>query len=446
MTDIYNIENQLKGEQILNIIAYYIWNVLDINQKHKFNIDLRYWIYNFITQFTEPTIKYDIFLLFNEQKIYTQVFVDSIIYFAYYANIIKCIKYKLKHIKLPINIVVKYYNNNINKIISWLSKKECDDFNIINARNIISNMCYYNKMCQLKIKSENYGFPKIKINYDGLQIDNTLPIKFKLSSINNNINGTFAFNSIYELFTMLRVSIEQATINNINIKLPLYINKGGYVYIPETEEIITLNLSVTHNYNKYIINSTDNIILHYLSNIKHLSYELILELFNSSNNIITRSKFGIYKEFHDLVYEKIHQLVDASYNLHSNKYVYIQCYRPECNHKNIFIKKNIYAKCYKCNIGEFCIKCRSSSHTGECNNIDNASIDFIDNTCIKCPLCNVNVYKFDGCNHMRCSLCSQQFCYLCGTSYNTPNEVINHHLGDVTENVCSGIINRSNSL
>jgi hypothetical protein len=42
---------------------------------------------------------------------------------------------------------------------------------------------------------------------------------------------------------------------------------------------------------------------------------------------------------------------------------------------------------------------------------------FILNTTTPCPNCNVFIEKDGGCDHMTCSQCSYQFCYICSADY-----------------------------
>jgi len=45
---------------------------------------------------------------------------------------------------------------------------------------------------------------------------------------------------------------------------------------------------------------------------------------------------------------------------------------------------------------------------------DACTQDLLNKTSKPCPKCSARTYKYTGCNHMKCSQCSQDWCWLCG--------------------------------
>jgi hypothetical protein len=75
---------------------------------------------------------------------------------------------------------------------------------------------------------------------------------------------------------------------------------------------------------------------------------------------------------------------------------------------------------------EFCGKCLLAAHDGDC---DKQEVLFFERNLHyrQCKKCGFVIEKNQGCNHMTCR-CSNQFCYVCGASWN------NMHHGEHDEN------------
>ena len=76
-------------------------------------------------------------------------------------------------------------------------------------------------------------------------------------------------------------------------------------------------------------------------------------------------------------------------------------------------------KCDKCG-QEICFKCRAAWHQKfTCvQALDNEFKIYSKNFIVKyCPNCNSRIEKLSGCNHMHCTRCSYQFCWLCERKY-----------------------------
>jgi len=96
------------------------------------------------------------------------------------------------------------------------------------------------------------------------------------------------------------------------------------------------------------------------------------------------------------------------------------CPFPNCN--SYLEKKNLSNNDVKCLNGhKFCFKCLKDPHgVSPCKNrLDDSLIEFSKNHFFKkCPRCSIITEKIEGCNHITCSKCSYQWCWLCNGEYN----------------------------
>jgi ariadne-1 len=83
----------------------------------------------------------------------------------------------------------------------------------------------------------------------------------------------------------------------------------------------------------------------------------------------------------------------------------------------------------------FCFKCGDEAHDPcscaqlnawreKCQN-DSETANWIVANTKKCPKCNTNIEKNQGCNHMSCKLCTYQFCWICMGNWSEHNNNYN---------------------
>jgi len=131
-----------------------------------------------------------------------------------------------------------------------------------------------------------------------------------------------------------------------------------------------------------------------------------------------------YIEFLQLVRTQIIQIIQNSHSNPDCEYTIIPCCKtnPECNGKTLCRKYTGFmsklATCGECNL-DLCIGGCGRIYHGDtpCNiSLDEASEAVILGTTKRCPndRCNIPIYKSEGCNHMTCSHCRTEFCYICG--------------------------------
>ena len=146
-----------------------------------------------------------------------------------------------------------------------------------------------------------------------------------------------------------------------------------------------------------------------LTSIKCLDYKcqekpddnFIINLLNSNNNLIEK-----YKRF--------------KFNLEiindPNKKM---CPFPNCD-SYLELKDENY-KIVKClNNHIYCFFCLNKPHGKEpCNfQLKDSLLEYAKNNLIKkCPKCNIVIQKNKGCNHITCSNCNYQWCWLCNEKY-----------------------------
>lgn len=94
------------------------------------------------------------------------------------------------------------------------------------------------------------------------------------------------------------------------------------------------------------------------------------------------------------------------------------CINDQCMHliKTTVSDINSFISCTMCK-SAFCIDCRQSDHQNkECpvRHADDINDLRQSRQVLPCPKCRINIQKIDGCNEMKCPLCHDQFCWVCG--------------------------------
>ena len=102
------------------------------------------------------------------------------------------------------------------------------------------------------------------------------------------------------------------------------------------------------------------------------------------------------------------------------------CPYPNCD--SYLELKQIRKKDVTCkNNHSFCFECLKKPHGNlPCNeNLDKSMEEYAMNNFVKkCPKCSIITEKNNGCNHITCTKCGYQWCWLCNQEYNE-----NHFLG-----------------
>ena len=96
------------------------------------------------------------------------------------------------------------------------------------------------------------------------------------------------------------------------------------------------------------------------------------------------------------------------------------CPEEDCDSYAIKEKDNKFVKCLKGH--EFCSECKQPWHKNKDCKLD-IDRDLMEKCHIKkCPKCKVPTEKNLGCNHMKCSNCSCNWCWFCEAKFENENE------------------------
>ena len=111
-----------------------------------------------------------------------------------------------------------------------------------------------------------------------------------------------------------------------------------------------------------------------------------------------------------------------------------------------YAKKNSLSLKHTCNNGhEFCIRCGEFWHqNGNCPE-DEVVDELFKEYCAKlrlkdCPSCGITIFKKDGCNHITCSYCRQNWCWICGEIFISIEEHYQNPKSNCYQRMLEGII------
>jgi len=122
---------------------------------------------------------------------------------------------------------------------------------------------------------------------------------------------------------------------------------------------------------------------------------------------------------------------------------FIFCPFPDCDG---YAKKSTDTLRCKCNLGHiFCYRCGEKWHEkGNCpkdKEVDELFENYVKKLNMKkCPSCGIHTIKKDGCNHITCSCCKKEWCYICGEPFNSTEEHYNNPNSSCFHRMLDGII------
>lgn len=146
--------------------------------------------------------------------------------------------------------------------------------------------------------------------------------------------------------------------------------------------------------------------------VTHYNILEIACLCSNCSNFLSKSDIlqFVSQEFY-LKYEKIFQrrllALDPTVKF---------CITPDCEGIILGSPSDQHKFCTICNL-EMCFICGKIWHEGKtCEEEENFEFEGweLGKNVKRCPKCSYKIEKNEGCNHMTCSMCKSEFCWLCG--------------------------------
>ena len=308
------------------------------------------------------------------------------------------------HLK-ELNISINVNENSLEE-----SKTDQKENNVTNSNQIQSNDIINNNIYNLDNYSEKYL--------------SSSTIKYKENSANEkNSNNNNTFSSCESLNISFKKEKEKPKMSkSININQDLKSNKekkecevcNEMFVVNKKNKVEKCGHAFCSNcwYDFLSIKIKEN----KLPSIKCLNYnckeklndKFIINLLNSDIDLI--KKYKRYKLELEIIKDPNKKL----------------CPYPNCD--SYLELKQIRNKDVTCkNNHTFCFECLKKPHGKlPCNeNLDKSMEEYaINNFVKKCPKCSIITEKNNGCNHITCTKCGYQWCWLCNQEYN-----VNHFLG-----------------
>jgi hypothetical protein len=305
----------------------------------------------------------------------------------------------------------RYISNNICYICGEERKKHLNELNNENIKNnnFNNNRIYINEINNRQIENNDFN-NEMKVN--------------ELNEFQDDLGNFSCNNKNKETIFPKNIFKFKYNKNKIDNK-PFIINNTLDNLIPEEEEkeceicneifIVNENNKVEkcgHSfcpgcwYDFLSVKIKEN----KLPSIKCLDYnckekltdEFIINLLNSDTKLVR--KYKKYKLELEIINDPNKKL----------------CPYPNCNsYLEIIDIRDKDVTCY--NLHSFCFECLKKPHgklpCGE--NIDKNLIEYAKNNFVKkCPKCSIIIEKNGGCNHITCTKCGYQWCWLCKNECN----------------------------
>jgi hypothetical protein len=245
----------------------------------------------------------------------------------------------------------------------------------------------------------------------------------------DGLGGRVNLSSSHEALSLARSYLEQTTWDDLTcLRVQQKLtgnNRFGRMNIHLREGIIYF-LSLRFplpgvDGKKYFVSSDDGGLRHILCNgnppHKHNKLDETVPNF--------KTIYPYYAEFLVLVKQRINQIIRDSYDNPNCPFVHIGCCRiePICGHEVLVMKPERsgtkLSTCHACRM-DLCAGGCGRIYHGEtqCDvSFDEASEALIGATSKPCPHCHINITKSEGCNHMRCTRCRTEFCFVCATAF-----------------------------
>ena len=188
-------------------------------------------------------------------------------------------------------------------------------------------------------------------------------------------------------------------------------------------------------------------------------------LYMHIKELIKNGKYELYCPECKIIYDKMKIEQILSYNIESkNEIENLKKLLKNNNLKNYilsnpnlmfcpiadcegFAEKNKDSNYNICSMGhKFCPKCGELWHkNGKCSdeeNIDNLFNEYFKKFKLKkCPFCQIITLRKGGCNHITCTYCKKNWCWLCEEIFETTDE----HYGNINSTCYNRMMNNNNN-
>jgi len=287
-----------------------------------------------------------------------------------------------------------YHPTNIDDVLDFLTyENDKIQHNFVQDRNNFENdLCY---LCG-ELRS-------IHINYN---LANNIHRSSNLESISNSISNKIGIHNSFSNYSLKSES--KNSNNSISFQPEIECSICNESFLPNRNNTLKCGHKFCDGcwYDYFSVNIQENKI----TSIKCLDYScqekpdenFIINLLNSDNNLIEK-----YKRF--------------KFNLEiindPNKKM---CPFPNCDsYLELTNEDNKNVKCLNNHI--YCFFCLNKPHGNEpCNfQLKDSLVEYAKNNDLikKCPKCNIVIQKNKGCNHITCTNCQYQWCWLCNEKY-----------------------------
>ena len=143
-----------------------------------------------------------------------------------------------------------------------------------------------------------------------------------------------------------------------------------------------------------------------------------------------------FTEFSRLCKRRIINLFEVRDPDRQQNEIAVHCPHAGCEHEEgfLFHKRPIYSRDFHrigsvCPNGHsFCLRCLQRDHEGFCQDIRQEREELVAMLPDQkmCPTCRTIIYIYEGCNHMTCTVCRQEFCWTCGMRFSNSVQYVQH--------------------
>jgi LSD1 subclass zinc finger protein len=421
----YRSQNRYKFLSRLNLEINEVKELIIMYQDDKFRLQVMTFFLNYylnIVKFIENEIKkdYKIERYFNHKKLLESHTFNKP--FKYRQKLLD--KWNLKN-----NEEKAKYNNSFNNWLNWLNNLNRKNKN--KKRASVSQCLKGSKSFDCVDQSFNDGSQMIYL-HKGRRFGHCTSIDNAKLIIEMVFNHVVPITSLKLDTTRIKIRImcpslqELRDNNNKFISHPNQNSINSTKKCAKTIDIIELIRRLEH----YLLKSEKSILLSKLNSfikiekrkyyMKQNNYVDCIFCIHDENTIdLPNYAFGSIINYYN--FKDIPQLFRMSLN---DVRICSTCSKIWCvNCKVIFYSSND-------KISHDGLNCEQYQELKLLNFNDSNVDELIVNSSIKCPNCKTPIHKIEACNHIKCSICQTDFCYMCGK--NIINELYDHF----NKNIC----------